>query len=126
MAARHNFRKPTIWKEGNELAKETHSNTKLFPKSESYSLMCQMKRAVAESLYLSGRTEEADLEFLACAKVYLKDPWSYIIWGDMYAGENGQPCSPDKAEELYRKALGIDPQQDETVRERIAALRKRS
>ena len=46
MAARHNFRKPTIWKEGNELAKETHSNTKIFPKSESYSLMCQMQRAV--------------------------------------------------------------------------------
>lgn len=38
MAARHNFRKLTIWKEGIELAKETYSTTKIFPKSEMYGL----------------------------------------------------------------------------------------
>lgn len=94
-----------------------------FPEDESF--VAQMKRSVAESLYLSGRTEEADLEFQACAEAYIKDPWSYIIWGDMYAGENGQPCNPDKAEALYRKALGIHPREDENIRVRIAALRKR-
>ena len=84
-----------------------------------------MKRAVAESLYLSGKTDEADLEFLACVAADPKDPWNYIIWGDMYSGMEGQPSDPSRAEDLYRKALGLDPQEDKGIRERIADLRKR-
>ena len=44
MAARHNFRKLTIWKEGVQLAKETYSTIKSFPKSEQYGLSNQMQR----------------------------------------------------------------------------------
>lgn|SRR5690606_27262890 len=44
MAAKHNFRKLTIWKEGIELVKETYKNTKIFPKSEIYGLSNQMQR----------------------------------------------------------------------------------
>ena len=44
MAARHNFRKLTIWKEGIEIAKETYAITKMFPKSETYGLCSQMQR----------------------------------------------------------------------------------
>lgn len=91
---------------------------------EDQKLAGQMKRAVAESLYLSGKTEEADQEFQACVESYPDDPWSYIIWGDMYAGMNGQPSNPEKAEALYRKALGIDPREEACIRERIADLRK--
>ena len=47
MAAKHNFRKLTIWKEGIELTKETYSNT--FPKSEAYSLISQLQRAVVSN-----------------------------------------------------------------------------
>ena len=44
MAARHNFRKLKIWKEGIEIVKDTYKITKLFPKSEIYSLSSQMQR----------------------------------------------------------------------------------
>ena len=36
MAARHNFRKLTIWKDGIVIVKETYAVTKNFPKSEIY------------------------------------------------------------------------------------------
>lgn len=44
MAAKHNFRKLTIWKEGIELVQETYKSTKTFPKSEIYGLSNQMQR----------------------------------------------------------------------------------
>ncbi len=44
MAARHNFRKLNIWKEGIEIAKETYAITQMFPKSETYRLSNQMQR----------------------------------------------------------------------------------
>ncbi|GGG41487.1 hypothetical protein GCM10011344_48010 [Dokdonia pacifica] len=44
MAARHNFRKLNIWREGIELAKDTYSFTKKFPKSETYGLSSQLQR----------------------------------------------------------------------------------
>ncbi len=44
MAANHNFRKLTIWKEGIEFVKETYSITRTFPKSETYSLISQIQR----------------------------------------------------------------------------------
>ncbi|GAA3654339.1 four helix bundle protein [Flavivirga jejuensis] len=44
MAARHNFRKLTIWKEGISIVKDTYTTTKTFPKSEIYALSNQMQR----------------------------------------------------------------------------------
>ena len=44
MAAKHNFRKLNIWKEGIELVKETYAMTNLFPKFEIYSLSSQIQR----------------------------------------------------------------------------------
>lgn len=44
MAAKHNFRKLKIWREGIELVKDTYRTTKIFPKSEIYSLTNQMQR----------------------------------------------------------------------------------
>lgn len=49
MAAKHNFRKLTIWKEGIELTKETYSTTNTFPKSEAYSLTSQLQRAAVSN-----------------------------------------------------------------------------
>ncbi|HEA28768.1 MAG TPA: four helix bundle protein [Leeuwenhoekiella sp.] len=45
MAAKHNFRKLTIWREGLELVKETYSITKTFPKYETYALISQIQRS---------------------------------------------------------------------------------
>lgn len=44
MAARHNFRKLTIWKDGITIVKDTYVTTKTFPKSEVYALSSQMQR----------------------------------------------------------------------------------
>jgi len=44
MAARHNFRKLNIWKEGIDIVKYTYKTTKLFLKSEIYTLSSQMQR----------------------------------------------------------------------------------
>ena len=44
MAAQHNFRKLKIWREGIDIVKDTYKTTKIFPKSETYSLTNQMQR----------------------------------------------------------------------------------
>jgi len=66
MAARHNFRKLTIWKKGIELAKETYSITKIFPKSEIYSLTSQMQRAAVSisSNIAEGTAKSTDRHFI--------------------------------------------------------------
>ena len=45
MAARHDFRKLTIWKDGIVIVKKTYAVTKNFPKSEIYALSSQMQRS---------------------------------------------------------------------------------
>ena len=93
----------------------------LFP--ESHEIMPNMRRAIAESLFLSGRTEDADRKFQEIVESYPASPWGYIGWGDMYAGHHGNAANDRRAEELYGKALGIDPQEDSLVRDRMKQLR---
>ncbi|MBB6682228.1 four helix bundle protein [Aequorivita sp. 609] len=66
MAAKHNFRKLTIWKEGIELTKETYSTTDTFPKSETYSLTSQLQRAAVSipSNIAEGTAKRTDKHFL--------------------------------------------------------------
>lgn len=66
MAARHNFRKLTIWKEGIELAKETYCTTQSFPKSETYSLTSQIQRSAVSvpSNIAEGTAKRTDKHFL--------------------------------------------------------------
>ncbi|NGX84356.1 four helix bundle protein [Aequorivita sp. KMM 9714] len=66
MAAKHNFRKLTIWKEGIELTKETYSTTDTFPKSEIYSLTSQLQRAAVSipSNIAEGTAKRTDKHFL--------------------------------------------------------------
>ena len=66
MAARHNFRKLTIWKEGIQLAKETYATTKIFPKSELYGLSNQIQRCAVSipSNIAEGTAKGTDKHFL--------------------------------------------------------------
>ncbi|MCG2431553.1 four helix bundle protein [Aequorivita xiaoshiensis] len=66
MAAKHNFRKLTIWKEGIELTKETYLTTNTFPKSETYSLTSQLQRAAISipSNIAEGTAKRTDKHFL--------------------------------------------------------------
>jgi len=65
MAARHNFRKLKIWKEGITLAKETYALTKDFPKSEIYGLTSQMQRCAVsvQSNIAEGTAKGSDKHF---------------------------------------------------------------
>ncbi|MDG2194108.1 MAG: four helix bundle protein [Polaribacter sp.] len=66
MAARHNFRKLTIWKDGMTIVKETYATTKAFPKSEIYSLSNQMQRCSISipSNIAEGTSKGTDKHFL--------------------------------------------------------------
>ncbi len=66
MAARHNFRKLTIWKKGIEIVKDTYATTKMFPKSELYSLSNQMQRCSVSipSNIAEGTSKGTDKHFL--------------------------------------------------------------
>lgn len=91
---------------------------------ESHNLANNMMRAMAESLFKLGRVEETEGEFCALVDAYPGNPWSYIAWGDLHAGFFGGAANPLKAEELYRKGLGIDKKMDGMILERIRDLKK--
>jgi len=92
-----------------------------FPDSLHNSI--SMRRGIAEALYMSGRIEEAEQEFQTLVTKYPNDPWSYAAWGDMYADIDGGTYNPEKAEELYRKGLGLEPAEDKYLEERIRELK---
>jgi hypothetical protein len=91
---------------------------------DSRSVIPRMKRAVAESLFLSGRTEEAEREFALLVEDAPDDPWNLILWGDMYASKDHPSYNCERAEALYRKALGSDSKEDNIIRERIGSLQR--
>ena len=72
---------------------------------------------------MSGRIAEAEQEFQKLVLAYPNDPWSYAAWGDMYADVDGGIYNPEKAEELYRKGLGMEPAEDKHLEERIRDLK---
>lgn len=93
------------------------------------SIVRHMKQAVAESLFLSGKVDEAEREFKALVEQRPDDPWTYIKWGDLYAGcydtaDINPFRDPSRAEALYRKALEVDPQEEETVQQRLRDLKR--
>jgi tetratricopeptide (TPR) repeat protein len=90
---------------------------KLFP--GSVDLVKQMKLAVADSLFQSGKKAEAEQEYKLMVAAYPKYPWGYIHWGDFYAGDDNV-----KAEALYRQALGLDKAEDKVIRERLRDLKE--
>jgi hypothetical protein len=93
------------------------------------SIVRHMRQAVGESLFLSGKVEEAEREFRTLAEQHPDDPWTYIKWGDLYQrGYDAADINPfedsGRAEALYRKALEIDPQEEETVQQRLRELKR--
>ena len=66
MAARHNFRKLSIWKDSIEIVKDTYTTTETFPKSELYSLSSQIQRSAVSipSNIAEGTSKGTDKHFL--------------------------------------------------------------
>ena len=99
-----------------------------FPDSES--LVQEMGKAKAEALILAGKVEEGEKEFQDLIAKYPNNPWFYIYWGDLYAcfgiGRGNGLQNPQKAEELYRKAQGIESEEDgvgEIIEKRLESLK---
>jgi four helix bundle protein len=68
---KHNFRKLKIWKDGKELAKETYTITKTFPKDEKFGLTSQIRRCAVSiaSNIAEGTAKSTDKHF----KQYLEN-----------------------------------------------------
>lgn len=108
-----------------------------FPEGNAGSdILPQMKRAIAESTFMSGKREEGERLFQDVIKEYPSDPWGYIVLGDMYHGawvdpdgngdgdgEDGFKADNVKAEECYRKALGKEPEVDKMIQDRLRDLK---
>lgn len=79
MVARHNFRKLMIWKEGIELAKETYSTTKKFPKHEIYGIANQMQRSAVSipSNIAEGTAKSTDKHFLQYLETALSSAYEW-------------------------------------------------
>ena len=84
----------------------------------SVEIVKHMKLAIADSLFQLGKKEEAEQDYKRIVAEYPRFPWGYIHWGDFYAGEDNQ-----KAEALYRKALGMDKAEDAVILDRIRELK---
>jgi tetratricopeptide (TPR) repeat protein len=89
---------------------------RMFP--GSFELVKHIKLAIPDSLFQLGKKSEAEQEYKKIVVEYPKFPWGYIHWGDFYAGEDDV-----KAEEIYRKALGMDKAQDAVILDRIKDLK---
>ena len=85
----------------------------------SVDLLKHMKLAVADSLFQAGKKAEAEQDYRRIVAEYPNYPWGYIHWGDFYAGDDNE-----KAEALYRKALGMDKSEDAVIFERIRDLKE--
>lgn len=68
---KHNFRKLNIWKDGKDLAKETYTMTKTFPKDEQFGLTSQIRRCAVSipSNIAEGTAKSTDKHF----KQYLEN-----------------------------------------------------
>lgn len=78
--------------------------------------------AKGDALFLLGRDSEGDALFEALHENNPKDPWPWIWWGDQYSPVFKWSRANDaRAEELYRRALSLDPS-DEASQERLDDL----
>lgn len=96
----------------------------LLPESDSL-IIENMRRAEAESYFALGKTDEGEKAFKALIKDFPNSAWVYIGWGDMYWTyriSDKIPCDYEKAEKIYREALGKDVDDKEAVLERLAEL----
>ena len=95
----------------------------LFPETSRLTIE-NMKRAVAESYFALGRTEEGEQAFQELVEEFPKSAWAYIGWGDMYwlFRPSGASCDYDRAERIYRLALERGVADREEVLERLAML----
>jgi len=101
--------------------KYCHEFCELFPNSSENTIQ-NMKMAEAEGYFHSGQSEAAESLFESLQGQYPDCVWFYCRWGDLYAFKrSGQDFIPDydKAEKIYRMALGRNIPDEDAVTERL-------
>jgi len=99
----------------------------IFPESGEL-LMHNMKRASAESHFGLGNIAEGNKCFEELIEQYPRYIWGYIGWGDMYASwpmNKDIILDYDRAEEIYKMALGMGLEDEEDLIDRLNDLKQR-
>ena len=98
----------------------------LFPESESM-ILFNMKRAVAEGHFGLRDKANGDEAFRKLTDEFPRNIWGYIGWGDMYLWPMNEQDPPDyeKAEKIYKMALGKGLEDEKDLRERLDELGKK-
>lgn len=102
-----------------------HEFCLIFPESGEL-LLHNMKRAAAESHFALGNLTEGDRCFEELIEQYPKNIWGYIGWGDMYAiwiMNNNIDPDYDKAEKIYKMALGMGLEDEGDLIDRLEGLK---
>ncbi|GIW49038.1 MAG: hypothetical protein KatS3mg079_514 [Caloramator sp.] len=94
-----------------------------FP-NENEELIHQMRRAIIESYVKLNKLEEVKNE---CEKLILdfpKNPWSYIVYGDVYCLYESDIYDAVKAREFYQKGLSVATgnEEKEIIKQRLKDL----
>jgi tetratricopeptide (TPR) repeat protein len=97
----------------------------LFPESDDQNIH-HMKRAEAEAYFMLGESEKGEELFKSLVAEFPDSIWGYVGWGDMYTREKFSKTPPDydKAEKIYRMALGKGLDEEDVVLERIEDLKE--
>ena len=97
----------------------------LFPESDELTIL-NMKRAEAESYFMLGESEKGEKLFKSLVEEIPDSIWGYVGWGDMYTFSKFSKTPPDydKAERIYRMALGKELEEEDIVLDRIRDLKE--
>jgi len=97
----------------------------LFPETSGL-ILHNMKRAAAESYFGIGDPAKGDEAFSKLIEEYPENIWGYIGWGDMYLMSIYEANVPnyDKAEQIYKMALGKNLKDKDDLLERLDELER--
>ena len=89
-------------------------------------LLLNMKLAEAEGYFNIGESEKAESLFSELQRQYPDNVWVYCRWGDLFLFSRLPDFVPDfeKAEMIYRMALGRNLEGEGDVMERIRDMKK--
>ncbi len=96
----------------------------LFPESED-TLLHAMKRAISESHFALGNSDEGSKCFKNLIELYPENIWGYVGWGDMYLWPKKKISKPDlkKAEQIYKMALDKGMENEDVLLDRLKEIK---
>ena len=108
-------------------SKYCHEFTSLFPDSSEL-IIINMYNAEAESYAHLGDIEKAEALYKGLIKIFPKNVWGYVHWGDIYyfnIGQEGSIGDLDKAESIYKLGLTKCKREKDVLIDRIKSIEKK-